>query len=134
MNKQRFNSIKSLLSIQGGQSYSSILAYFCPEFITALILYSLPYFVDCFFIGHLKSTEIYTISGVVDNCLNIFVKIAEGLSIGTVAMAGYHNGLKNYKDVGRSFANALWASILVGGVISCSVYIGGYWIYKLFNF
>jgi putative MATE family efflux protein len=134
VNKERFGLIRSFFVTQAGQSYRTILAYFFPEFITALILYSLPYFVDCFFIGHLKSTEIYTISGVVDNCLNVFVKVAEGLSIGTVAMAGYHNGLKNYKDVGRSFANALWASIIVGGMISCSVYIGGYWMYKLFNF
>lgn len=134
MNKQRLGVIRSLFTMQHGQSYKTILRYFYPEFITALILYSLPYFVDCFFIGHLKSTEIYTISGVVDNCLNIFVKVAEGLSIGTVAMAGYHNGLKNYKDVGRSFANALWASVIVGGLISCTVYLGGYWIYKFFNF
>ena len=133
MNSKNSSSV-SLFATKKGQSYSTILAYFCPEFITALILYSLPYFVDCFFIGHLKSTEIYTISGVVDNFLNIFVKVAEGLSIGTVAMAGYHNGLKNYKDVGRSFANALWASIIVGGLISCTVYFGGYWIYKFFNF
>ena len=64
--------------------------------------------------------------------MNIFVKVAEGLSIGTVALAGYHNGLKNYKDVGRSFVNALWASVIVGGLISCTVYFGGYWIYKFF--
>ena len=80
MNSKRF-SMKSWFNIQGGQSTSSILAYFFPEFITALIIYSLPYFVDCFFIGHLKSTEIYTISGVVDNVLNMFVKVSEGLSI-----------------------------------------------------
>lgn len=134
MNKGRSGWFSSLCTIQQGQSYRTILGYFYPEFITALILYSLPYFVDCFFIGHLKSTEIYTISGVVDNCLNIFVKIAEGLSVGTIAMAGYHNGLKNYKDVGRSFVNALWASIIIGGFISCGVYFGGYWIYKFFNF
>ena len=132
MNNQKNSTTRSLFDVKYGQAYSTILKYFCPEFITALILYSLPYFVDCFFIGHLKSTEIYTISGVIDNFLNIFVKVAEGLSIGTVALAGYHNGLKNYKDVGRSFVNALWASVIVGGLISCTVYFGGYWIYKFF--
>ncbi len=117
-----------------GQSYRTILQYFWPEFITALILYSLPYFIDCYFIAHLKSTEIYTISGVVNNVLNLFVKIAEGLSIGTVAMAGYYNGLQKYKDVGKSFVDALWVSVFIGGMISFMLYVGGYWVYKFFNF
>lgn len=117
-----------------GQSLVGILRYFLPEFITALILYSLPYFVDCYFIAHLKSTEIYTISGVVDNVLNFFVKIAEGLSIGIVALAGYYNGLQKHKDVGKSFIDALWVSIFIGGMISFMLYVGGYWVYKFFNF
>ena len=131
----RYNAIITALKFGGtGLSYRNILKYFWPEFITALILYSLPYFVDCYFIAHLKSTNIYTISGVVDNVLNLFVKIAEGLSIGTVAIAGYHNGLKNYKEVGKSFVDALWVSIFIGGMISFLIYIGGYWVYKFFNF
>jgi len=119
---------------QSGQSYSAILKYFLPEFITALILYSLPYFVDCFFIAHLKSMEIYTISGVVDNVLNLFVKIAEGLSIGTVALAGYHNGLKKYENVGKSFVDAFWVSVFIGGIISFILYVGGYWVFKIYSF
>ena len=117
-----------------GQPYHVILGYFWPEFITALILYSLPYFIDCYFIAHLKSTEIYTISGVVNNVLNLFVKIAEGLSIGTVALAGYYNGLQKYKEVGKSFVDALWVSIFIGSMISFMLYVGGYWVYKFFNF
>jgi len=135
VNKNKSNSIITALNFGGaGQSYSAILKYFWPEFITALILYSLPYFIDCYFIAHLKSTEIYTISGVVDNVLNLFVKIAEGLSIGTVAIGGYYNGLKKYKEVGRSFVDALWTSIFIGSVISFMLYVGGYWVYKFFNF
>src|SRR3989339_962280 len=117
-----------------GQPYHVILRYFWPEFITALILYSLPYFIDCYFIAHLKSTEIYTISGVVNNVLNLFVKIAEGLSIGTVALAGYYNGLQKHKEVGKSFVDALWVSIFIGSMISFMLYVGGYWVYKFFNF
>ena len=128
------NSWKDLFHNEAGKSYSSILKYFAPEFITALILYSLPYFVDCFFIGNLKSTELYTISGVVDNFLNMFVKIAEGLSIGTVAIAGYHNGLKQDEKVGKSFVDSFWTSVFIGGIISSLLYSGGYFIYKYFNF
>lgn len=131
----RLSSLRSFFKFSGaGQSYGTILRYFLPEFITALILYSLPYFIDCYFIAHLKSTEIYTISGVVNNVLNLFVKIAEGLSIGTVAIAGYYNGLQKPKDVGRSFVDALWVSIFIGGIISFMIYVGGYWVYKFFNF
>ncbi len=136
MKKNKYVSLFSLWknSCHDGQSYFVIFRYFLPEFITALILYSLPYFVDCFFIAHLKSTEIYTISGVVDNVLNLFVKIAEGLSIGTVAIAGYYNGLKKHDEVGKSFVDALWVSIFIGGMISFMLYVGGYWVYKFFNF
>ena len=135
MNKSKKNVMITALDFGGaGQSYRAILKYFWPEFITALILYSLPYFIDCYFIAHLKSTEIYTISGVVNNVLNLFVKIAEGLSIGTVAIAGYYNGLQKYKDVGRSFVDAFWVSVFIGGIISFMLYVGGYWVYKFFNF
>lgn len=135
MNKNNIDVQADIFSLtKDGQSYASILRYFLPEFITALILYSLPYFVDCYFIAHLKSTDIYTISGVVDNVLNLFVKIAEGLSIGTVATAGYYNGLRKYENVGKSFVNALWVSVFIGGMISFLLYVGGYWVYKFFNF
>lgn len=133
MNNQRYELFKSLNLMTIGQSYAAILKFFVPEFITALILYSLPYFVDCYFIAHLKSTEIYTISGVVNNVLNLFVKIAEGLSISIVATAGYYNGLQKYKDVGKSFVDALWVTIFIGSIISFMLYVGGYWVYKFFN-
>ena len=70
-NNQR-SSVWNDLFGNHGQSYVSILRYFFPEFITALILYSLPYFIDCYFIAHLKSTDSYTIATVVDNVLNLF--------------------------------------------------------------
>ncbi len=131
-NNQR-SSVWNDLFGNHGQSYVSILRYFFPEFITALILYSLPYFIDCYFIAHLKSTDSYTIATVVDNVLNLFFKIAEGLSIGTVAVAGYYNGLRSYKEVGKSFVDALWVTTFIGGIISFMLYIGGYWVYKVFN-
>lgn len=122
------------ISLKDGQSYGAIFRYFVPEFITALILYSLPYFIDCYFIGNLKSTQLYTISGVVDNTLNVFLKAAEGLSIGTVAIAGYYNGLGQNKKVGESFVDAFWTSVIVGGLISSLVYFGGFLIYHYYGF
>lgn len=124
----------SWFDLKYGQSYAAIFQYFAPEFITALILYSLPYFIDCYFIGNLKSTQLYTISGVVDNTLNVFLKAAEGLSIGTVAIAGYYNGLGQNKKVGESFVDAFWTSVIVGGCIASLVYFGGFLIYHYYAF
>ena len=62
-------------NLGAGESFKDIAyKYFYPEFITAFILYFLPVFIDAYFIGHLKSSSLYTISGIVDNFLNLFVK------------------------------------------------------------
>ena len=57
-----------------GESYLSILKYFYPECITALILYSLPYFVDSYFIGSLKFKNTFTIVIILSNpSVNLFI-------------------------------------------------------------
>lgn len=117
-----------------GESYQSILKYFYPECITALILYSLPYFIDSYFIGSLKSTSLYTISGVVDNFLTLLIKAAEGFSIGVVVIAGCYNGSKLYKKVGQTFVESFWSIILIGAAVSGTVYSSVFYIYKWFHF
>lgn len=117
-----------------GESYLSILKYFYPECITALILYSLPYFVDSYFIGSLKSTSLYTISGIVDNFLTLLIKSAEGFSIGVVVIAGWHNGSKLYKKVGQTFVEAFWTIFFLGGIMSGVIYLSVPYIYQWFNF
>lgn len=117
-----------------GESYKSILKYFYPECITALILYSLPYFIDSCFIGSLKSTSLYTISGIVDNFLTLLIKSAEGLSIGIVVIAGCYNGSKLYKKVGQTFVEAFWLILLLGGLVSGFIYATVTYIYQLFHF
>ena len=117
-----------------GESYLSILKYFYPECITALILYSLPYFVDSYFIGSLKSTSLYTISGIVDNFLTLLIKSAEGFSIGVVVIAGWHNGSKLYKKVGQTFVEAFWTIFFLGGIMSGVIYLSVPYIYEWFNF
>lgn len=117
-----------------GESYRSIFRYFYPECITALILYSLPYFVDSYFIGSLKSTSLYAISGIVDNFLTLLVKAAEGFSIGIVVIAGCHNGSKLYKKVGQTFVEAFWSILFIGAVISGLIYSSVFYIYGWFNF
>lgn len=78
-----------------GQNYKKITAYFIPEFITAIVLYSLPILVDARFIACLQSTASYATLGMTNNLLHFIVKIAEGLSVGTIVMTGIFNGKKS---------------------------------------
>lgn len=117
-----------------GISYGRILRYFYPECITAIIIYFLPYCIDCYFICQLKSTDTYAISGIVDNFLTMFLKAAEGLSIGTVIVAGYHNGLKQYRKAGQAFVDAFWTVLAVGALISVALYFMVVLVCKFNNF
>lgn len=109
--------------IQGGQSYIQLFKYFYPECITALIIYFLPYFIDCLFICHLKSTDTYAVSGIIDNFLGMFLKAAEGLPVGIVIIAGYFNGLSEYKKAGQAFVDAFWAVIGIGALLSLGLFV-----------
>lgn len=119
------NRLTSWLSIQGGLSYTKIFHYFYPECISALIIYFLPYCIDCLFICNLKSTNSYAISGIVDNFLTMFLKASEGLSIGTIIVAGYYNGLRDFKKAGEAFVDAFWTVLFIGMFVSTSLYFLG---------
>lgn len=107
-----------------GATFSRILRYLYPEFITALIVYFLPYCIDSWFICQLNSTDTYAVSGIVDNFLTMFLKAAEGLSVGVVIVAGYYNGLQKYKESGQTFVDAFWTVIAVATLASCLLYCG----------
>ncbi|MCX5924622.1 MAG: MATE family efflux transporter [Candidatus Dependentiae bacterium] len=126
--------ISALFQFDGGLPYSRILRYFYPEFITALIIYFLPYCIDCYFICNLKSTNLYAVSGIVDNFLTMFLKAAEGLSVGIVIVAGYHNGLKEYKKAGEAFVDAFWTVIGIGALVSVTLYFAALGICHFNNF
>lgn len=112
----------SWFKIDDGLSYSKIFKYLYPECVTALIIYFLPYCIDCLFICHLKSTNLYAISGIVENFLTMFVKAAEGLSVGTIIVAGYYNGLNDFKKTGQAFVDAFWTVLCLGGMLSLALY------------
>jgi MATE family multidrug resistance protein len=114
--------ISSWFHIQAGLSYQQILKYFFPEWITALIVYFLPYFIDCLFICNLKSTSTYAVSGICDNFLGMFLKAAEGLPIGIVIIAGYFNGRQEFEKAGQAFVDAFWLVIVIGAILSTSLY------------
>lgn len=134
MNPKAPDKASLMVTQKYGISYQRILKYFYPEFITALIIYSLPQFVDFYFICHLKVTSIYAVSGIVENFLTMFTKTAEGLLIGTVVISGYFNGLKQHKKAGESFVDAFWTTITLGICVSMLLYAGVNTIYRFNNF
>jgi hypothetical protein len=112
-----------------GEGFAKILRYFFPEFVTAVILYSLPLLIDARWIAHLQSTSAYATLGITNTLLHSIIKIAEGLSVGTIVMTGQLNGMGELKQVGRAVINAFWTTVIVGLVVSTALYFGAYRLY-----
>jgi MATE family multidrug resistance protein len=121
-NKQSLKAWRQQVSAAIPEPYKSILRYFFPEFIVALVLYTLVGLIDAKCIAHLKSTACYASLGIA-NTLTLFItKIAEGVSVGAVIMCGQYQGQKNYEMVGKAMVAALWATALVGCSIALFFY------------
>lgn len=116
-----------------GESYTRFFQYFVPEFITALVIYSLSSLIDAWFIANLKSTATYATLGVTNVLLNFLVKIADGLSVGTIVLAGQFNGAGEFKKVGRVFVDSFWSTVALGGFIAAILYSGAHVIYQLYG-
>ena len=112
-----------------GEGYSKIFHYFIPEFITAVILYSVPLLIDASWVAHLKSTSAYATLGITNTLLHSIIKIAEGISIGTIVMAGQFNGIGNYKRAGVALVNSFWTTVLTGAFVASLLYFGAYYIF-----
>lgn len=116
-----------------GESFEKIFKYFLPEFITAIVLYSALYLLDARFIADLKSTSTYATLGSTNTLLHFLIKVAEGLSIGSIIIGGQYNGAQNYHGVGKTLRDTFWLTFILGFVIASSLYFGAYWIYKLYG-
>lgn len=114
---------------QNGEGFSKILRYFFPEFVTAVILYSLPLLIDARWIAHLQSTSAYATLGITNTLLHSIIKIAEGLSVGTIVITGQLNGMGEHKQVGKALVNAFWTTVFVGAVVAIGLYLGAYRLY-----
>jgi MATE family multidrug resistance protein len=116
-----------------GESYNKILRYFFPEFITAFLLYSLPFWFDAYFIGLLESTSTYATLEVTNTLIHLLIKVAEAVSVGTVILSGKFNGAGEYKDVGRSLRDAFWLNTVLGGILGAILFFGAPWIYYAYG-
>ncbi len=116
-----------------GESYGRIVRYFIPEFISAFLLYSLPLFLDAYFISQLAHTPTYATLGATNNLIHFIIKIAEAFSVGTVILCGQLNGAHAYKQAGKSLRDAFWVTMIVGAFFSSCLYFGAYHIYIFYG-
>lgn len=116
-----------------GESYYTIFRYFLPEFITTLVVYTMPFWLDAVFIGSLNSTATYTTLGIANNFIHTLIKIAEALSVGTVVLSGKYHGQGAYKNAGQVLVDAFWLTAITGIFFSCALYFGAEFIYKWYN-
>lgn len=130
MKKNMISSyIAGITDIEQGEHYLTILKYFLPEFISALLLYSLPQLIDSYFISLLTCTTTYATVGVTNNIMHFFLKIADAFSVGTVVLVGQYNGRGLFKEVGKVGRDAFWVTCIIGSLFAGALYIGAFWIY-----
>lgn len=127
------NYMTGIVDFTHGESLSAIFRYMLPEFVTALLLYSMPLLIDAFFISSLQSTPAYATLGVSNNLLNLLIKMAEAFGVGTIILTGQHNGHHDYSMVGRGLRDACWITAILGVVVSSFLYFGAYYIYVWYN-
>ena len=130
MKKGILSSYKAgLFDTQHGEGFGRILRYFFPEFISALMLYCLPFWIDAYFVGQLESTTMYATLGATNNLIHFIIKLAESISVGVLIMSGQFNGKHEYYKVGRTVADTFWLTCFVGAMIASFLFFGARPIY-----
>ncbi len=125
--------LSGIIDKHHGEGYVRIIHYFLPEFITSLVIFALPFWIDSYFISFLKSTPAYATQGTTNNALHLLFKIAEAFSIGGVILVGNFNGLHEYKKAGRIFKDAFWITIFFGAVFASFLYCTAHIILSWLN-
>jgi MATE family multidrug resistance protein len=125
--------IAGITDLSVGERYTTILRYFFPEYLTSLMIFSLPFILDSVFVGHLESMPSYATLGITNNLMHLFIKLAEAFSIGTVILAGQYNGLGQFGQVGKVVYYSFWTNCIIGFLISLFLYLGAGFIYYLYG-
>ena len=125
--------IHGIVQKAGGEGYRAIFCYFFPEFISALLLYSMPFLLDSYFISHLESTTAYVTLGTTNNIVHFIIKLAEAFSIGTLVLTGQFNGGQQYQKAGNVMKDAFWVTCIVGLFFTVTLYMGAHWIYAWYG-
>lgn len=117
----------------GAENFFDIIWYTWPELITAFVLHVMPRILESSFIGSLKSTSTYNTLGVSMMLIHLMVKVAEGLSIGTLVLVGQDNGVGRYEQAGKTLTHGFWIAVIAGAAISALIYFGTYGIFVFYE-
>lgn len=109
-----------------GESYSSILKFFYPEFVTTLVLYVALNLLDSFYISCLRDCALYNTLGFSNTIFHFLTKVAEGFSVGLIILCGQYNGSGKFLKAGQALKDGLFLNLLLGFVISIMLYFGSY--------
>lgn len=115
------------------ERYRTILGYFYPEFITALVLGTFLGLFDIKFIVSLQSPDCYTCLSIANTLTSFIMKVAEGLSVGTVILAGQYEGQKKYAQVGHTLLASLAITGVVGLCISSILFVKADFVHELLH-
>lgn len=129
MMKWRLN----LHDLQAGESCMRIVRYAVPELISAFVIYSLPFWVDAWFIGQLSNTCAYATLGATNNLIHFIFKLSEAFSVGTVIMVGTYNGRHDDYKVGRTVRDSFWTICFIGLLCSGFLYSTAFYIYRWYG-
>jgi len=119
---------------QNDATYGTIFRLFLPEFITALLLYSVPFWLDAYFISHLNSTTTYATLGASNNFLNMITKIGEAFSVSAIIISGQLNGREEYEEAGYAARDVIGITGILGLLMAAFLYAGAPLIYRWHGF
>lgn len=125
--------LKHALTSSHAEGYGEIVSYFLPEFVTSLVLYSMPYLVDALMIAQLESTSTYATLGITNTWLHFLIKVAEGLSIGTIILSGRANGQKDFEKAGTVLVHSFWMTVIIGLIVGVLIYLFGHLCFIWYN-
>jgi len=125
--------VAGISDVDHSESYQQIIRYFIPEYIAALVLYSVLYLFDAYLVADLKSTAMYATLGVTNTLVHFIVKVAEGLSVSTIVLVGRANGAGNHKAVGRIMRDSFWITVIIGTFIAGVLYSRADLIYRWYG-
>ncbi len=125
--------LAGIFDTEHGESHSRIMRYFVPEFISAFLLYSLPIWVDAYFIGQLASTSAYATLGATNNLVHFMIKFAEAFSVATIILSGQFNGKGEYATAGQVLRDAFWVTIVMGLAFAGFLFFGAASIYEWYG-
>ncbi len=114
-----------------GDSFKSILLYWLPELITAIVFVTLPPIYDSYITAQLKSITTYGAIGMASNFLHTLIKLAEAIPVATVAIYGRYNGRKEYEKCGEGLGDTFWTTCFLGFAQLLIIMIGAEFIFNL---